>query len=38
MAATIKYLQDLDIFIFGYILPDTDKVIKELEKILANGN
>lgn len=38
MAATIKYLVYLDVLVYGSVQEDTEKVIKELEKIMANGN
>jgi len=37
MASTIKYLYDLDMFVFGYIMEDTEKVINELKKIEGLG-
>lgn len=38
MAATIKYLIYLDVLVFGSVQADTEKVIKELEKIEDSGN
>lgn len=37
MASTINYLIDLDMFVYGYILEDTEKVINELKKIEGLG-